>query len=222
MNPKYSIIIPVREEPYINNLVKDIKKNINNCEIIIVDKSKIVPIFSEKNVYVIKQRSNGLGNAILEGLNHSKGDVIATMDGDGSHDAADLKKMLEKIPEYDIAIGSKLVEGGRTEDTFSRRILTIVFDNLARLILGIKVKDPMTGFMVVKRGVLERIRLRPKGFKIVLEILFKSKAAKVVEVPITFHKRKAGTSKVGFNVKGLKEVFRILRLIIELRLGVDG
>jgi dolichol-phosphate mannosyltransferase len=76
----------------------------------------------------------------------------------------------------------------------------------------------MTGFMVVKRSVIKRIKLKPKGYKIVLEVIYKSKAS-VAEVPIIFHKRKAGKSNVGFNTKGIKEAFRIFSLIIELRRG---
>jgi len=218
---KYSLILPCKEEPYIYKLVQEIQEKIKNHEIIIVDKSKVTPVFSDKNVTVVRQKSNGLGMAILEGLKVAKGEFIAVLDCDGSHDPDDLKKLLAKMPEYDIAIGSKLVKGGKTEDPFSRRIVTMLFDNLARFLLNIKLKDPMTGFMVIKRSVLENIELSPKGFKIVLEILYKSKAtkSKVAEVPITFHKRKAGESKVGFNVKGLKEAFRILYLILELRFG---
>jgi dolichol-phosphate mannosyltransferase len=218
---KYSLILPCKEEPYIYKLVQEIQKKIKNHEIIIVDKSKIKPVFSYKNVIVIDQKSSGIGMAFLEGLKIAKGEFIAVLDCDGSHDVNDLKRLLTKMPEYDIAIGSKLVKGGKTEDELSRRIVTRCFNLLARLILGIKVNDSMTGFMVVKKSVLEKIKLKPKGFKIVLEVLYKSKSinAKVAEVPITFHKRKSGESKVGFNIKGLKEAFRILKLMIELRKG---
>jgi len=213
-----SILIPTKNEPYIQTLVNEINKEIKQKhEIIIIDKSK--KKHKLRGAKVIRQISDGLGNAILEGFKLSRGDIIATMDGDGSHDTKDLKKMLEKIPRYDIVIGSKLVKGGKTEDPFSRKIVTIGFSIITRLILGIKVKDSMTGFMVVKRKILEKIKLRPKGFKIVLEVIYKSKA-KIAEVPITFHKRKAGESKVGFNIKGLKEAFRIFNLIIKLKIGI--
>jgi len=215
---KYSIILPCKEEPYVYKLVQEIQEKIKDHEIIIVDKSKVMPVFLDKNVTVVRQKSNGLGMAFLEGLKIAKGKYIAILDCDGSHDPEDLKKLLAKMPEYDIAIGSKLVKGGKTEDSLSRRIMTMFFDGLARFILGLSVKDPMSGFMVVKRSILERIKLRPKGYKIVIEIIYKSKA-NVVEVPITFHKRKAGETKVGFNIKGFKEFFNIIGLLLELRFG---
>ncbi len=76
----------------------------------------------------------------------------------------------------------------------------------------------MSGFAVIRRGVFERIKLRPRGFKIVLETLYKSKA-NVFEHPITFRERMGGESKVGFNLRGLKEAWRILSLLVNLRIG---
>jgi dolichol-phosphate mannosyltransferase len=213
-----SILIPTMNEPYIQELVNRINSVVRKKhEIIVIDKSSVTPKLC--GAKVIRQRSSGLGNAVLEGLKASKGDVIAMMDGDGSHDPNDLKKLIGKIPRYDIAVGSKLVKGGKTEDEYSRRIVTFVIGNFARIVMGLDVKDSMTGFMVIKRNTFESVKLNPKGFKLVLEVLYKSKKtkAKVAEVPITFHKRVAGESKVGFNYKGLKEFARIINLILELR-----
>ena len=214
-----SILIPTKNEPLIQELVNRLNKTIKRKhEILVIDKSHRSPKL--RGAKVIRQKSNGLGNAVIEGISIAKGDIIAVMDGDGSHDPEDLNNMLKKLPKYDIAIGSKLVKGGRTEDSFSRRIVTRITNSIARTILGLDIKDLMTGFIVIKRSVLERINLRPKGYKFVLEIIYKSKA-KVVEVPITFHRREAGESKVGFNMKGIKEFSRIILLLIELRLGVN-
>lgn len=215
-----SVIIPAKDEPYLQTLVDGINREVRQGhEIIVVDKSAAAP--RVRGARVLRQKSDGLGNAILEGLKRSGGDVIAVMDADGSHDPADLRRMLGKIPQYDIVLGSKLVRGGKTEDSYPRRVVTLFLGAIARTCLGVDVRDPMTGFMVIKRSVLKKIRLRPRGFKIVMEVLYKSKAlnARVVEVPITFHKRKAGESKVGFNSKGLKEFSRIINLMVELRSG---
>jgi dolichol-phosphate mannosyltransferase len=213
------MLIPTKNEPLVQKLVNKINKTIKQKhEIIIIDKSYRKPKI--RGAFVLRQESNGLGNAVLEGLKFAKGNIIAVMDGDGSHDPDDLKKMLKKIPKYDIVIGSKLVLGGRTEDSLSRKIVTRVTNFFARTILGLKVKDPMTGFIVLKRSILKRINLRPKGYKFVVEIIYKSKA-RVSEVPITFHKREGGETKVGFNLKGFKEFFRIIILLFELRLGVN-
>jgi len=212
-----SIIIPTKNEPAIQDLVDEINREIRERhEIIIVDKSDVRPKIKGARVYT--QKSDGLGNAVLEGLKASRGDPIVIMDGDGSHDPKDLANMLKKAKDYEIVMGSKFVPGGRASYSFSRLLVSRVFNTLARIILGIGVRDSMSGFAVIRRGVFKRIALRPKGFKIVIETVFKSKA-NVFEHPITFRERKAGKSKVGFNLRGLREAWRILSLLVNLRLG---
>jgi dolichol-phosphate mannosyltransferase len=212
-----SIIIPIKDEPAIQELIDEINIKIKqNHEIIVVDKSKDAPDID--NGRMISQRSDGLGNAFLEGLSQSRGDVIALMDGDGSHRPEDLNNLLARIGEYDIALGSKLVEGGQSHDTIDRKAVTFAFSLLTRFILWTDIKDPMTGFMAAKRSVFEGLTLKPRGFKIVIEIVYKSRA-KTAEVPILFQERQGGSSKAGFNADGIKEVYRIIKLLLELRLG---
>ncbi|MEM5794336.1 MAG: glycosyltransferase [Candidatus Aenigmatarchaeota archaeon] len=214
---KVSIIIPTKEEPYIQELVNRIYKTLSgfDFEIIIVDKSKVTPKL--KGARVIKQKSNGLGNAILEGLKLAKGEIIVTMDGDGSHRPEDLPKLIEKAKEYDIVIGSKYVKGGKTEDKLYRIFISRVYCLFASLILGLKIKDNMSGFAAIRREVFEKIKLNPRGFKINTEILYKAKkfGFKTTEVPIIFEQRKLGKSKGTF-----REGFRTLRFILELKLGL--
>ena len=170
-----SIIIPIKDEPAIQVLIDEINNEIKqNHEIIIVDKSKVTPNIQDARI--ISQKSDGLGNAFVEGLSKSKGDVIVLMDGDDSHRPVDLDALLSKLEEYDIALGSKLIKGGRTQDTISRKAITIAFSLLTRFILWIDIKDPMTGFMAAKKSVFTDLQLKPRGFKIVIEIVYKSKA----------------------------------------------
>ncbi|MCM8807799.1 MAG: glycosyltransferase, partial [Candidatus Omnitrophica bacterium] len=212
-----SIIIPTKEEPYIQELVNRIYKTLSgfDFEIIIVDKSKVTPKL--KGARVIKQKSNGLGNAVLEGLKLAKGEIIVTMDGDGSHRPEDLPKLIEKAKDYDIVIGSRYVKGGKSEDKFYKIVISRIYCFFASFILGLKVKDNMSGFAVIKRKIFDKISLNPRGFKINTEILYKAKKFnfKVAEVPITFEQRKIGKPKRTF-----KEGLRILMFIIELKLGL--
>jgi len=212
-----SIIIPIKEETGIKEIIDEINNIIKqDHEIIIVDKSTIRPEVRGANI--VDQKSDGLGNAFVEGLSYAKGDIIALMDGDGSHRPQDLLKMLGKIEESEIVLGSKLMEGGVSNDTIGRRIITLLFAWLTRAILWIDIKDPMTGFMVARRNVFNRFKLKPRGFKVVIETVYKSKA-KVIEVPILFRERRTGISKAGFNLKGAREISRIIMLLLELKWG---
>ncbi len=215
-----SVIIPTKNEPYIQELVGKINFELKGIshEIIVVDLSNVPPKL--RGAKLVRQKSKGLGNAFLEGFEVSKGNTIALMDGDGSHSAHDLKKLFQSMNGYDMAWGSKLVSGGKTEDSFSRQLVTLGFSIITRVLLWIPVKDSMSGFAIYRREVLERVRkkLQPRGFKINLEIYYKARAC-AVEVPITFHLRKAGESTAGWNLRGVKEALRILSLLFELRIG---
>jgi dolichol-phosphate mannosyltransferase len=85
------------------------------------------------------------------------------------------------------------------------------------LVLGLKIKDNMSGFAAVRREVYEKVKLNPIGFKINTELLYKAKkfGFKATEVPIIFEERKFGKSK-----GTLKEGLRTLRFILELKFGL--
>lgn len=214
---KISILIPTKNEPFINKLIENLHETLKNWkhEIIVIDKSSAKPKI--KNARLVLQKSDGLGKAILEGLEYTYGDVIVTMDGDGSHDPKYVPKLIEKIKKYDIVIGSRFVKGGKTEDIFYRKVVSAIFRKLTSIILNIDVKDSMSGFSAIKRSVYDKLSLSPRGYKINTEILYKSKKMgfKISEVPIVFHKRMAGrpTPKI---IEGI----RLLIFIFELRIGI--
>jgi dolichol-phosphate mannosyltransferase len=211
-----SVIIPTKDEPYIGRLVKKIHKILSSSEheIIVVDKSKVVP---RVDAVLIRQKLDGLGKAVLEGLELAKGNLIITMDGDGSHRPEDLPKLIEKSRDHDIVIGSKYVKGGKTKDKLYRILVSRACCFLASLILGLRIKDNMSGFAAVKREVYEKIKLNPLGFKINTELLYKAKkfGFTAAEVPIIFEERKLGKSKGTF-----KEGLRIFKFILELKFGL--
>lgn len=86
---------------------------------------------------------------------------------------------------------------------------------IARLIWWINLKDPMTGFMVARKDIFDKIKLTPRGFKVVIEVVTNQKQKKTIEVPITFQERNAGHSKVGFNEHGMVELLRIVVLLLD-------
>jgi len=213
-----SILIPTKEEPYIDKLTREIHKELKiRHEIIVIDKSRIPPKL--KNARVMIQRSDGLGNAILEGLEYAKGSIIVTMDGDGSHRPKDIIRLLRKVDKNDIVIGSRFVKGGVSMDRTHRKLVSLVFRKFASLALGLRVKDSMSGFSCIRKKVYNNLRLDPIGYKINMEIMFKGKDYNICEVPITFLNRKSGKSKAG-SIAGIMEVLRILRYVFELRLGL--
>jgi dolichol-phosphate mannosyltransferase len=140
------------------------------------------------------------------------------MDGDGSHDPKYINEMFKQSKNFDIVVGSKYMPGGRTEDQGRRVIVSKAFNFCITSFLGLKMKDVMSGYAMFNKKIFDRIVLRPKGFKLLMEIVYKSKAP-VKEIPVIFYKRKAGKSKVGYNFSGVKEAWRIFSLAWSLRFG---
>lgn len=216
---KLSIIIPIKDEPYIQTLIDKIhdllRKHKISYEIIVVDKSRHIEKI--ENARHMIQKSNELGNAILEGVKHSIGDFILTMDGDGSHRPEDLIKFVKKMDWYDIIVGSRFVKDGEVHSDPFRIIVSKIYCTIASILLDISVKDNMSGFVATKRKIYETINPNPRGFKINAEVLFKAKkfGFKSVEIPIKFLKRKGGKQK-----SGAMEGLRTLLYLLELKLGI--
>lgn len=209
-----SVLIPIKNEPYVQELVKQIHKVLKaKHEIILIDKSDFLRRIS--GVKLIRQKSNGLGNAVIEGLRFAKGEIIVVMDGDGSHRPEDISKLLERVDDFDIVIGSRFIEGGRTKDPQHRQLVSLIFRKFASFILNLKVEDSMSGFAAFRKTVLRDLKFKPLGYKIIMEIIFKAKNYKICEVPIIFERRRAGKGKAS-----VVEAIRTFKYILELRLGL--
>ena len=161
---------------------------------------------TKPHIHLIRRRQErGLSSAVIEGFNQAKGDVLGVMDADHSHDAQLLTRMIDTInhKEIDCVIGSRKVKGGGAEQwPWRRRLFSAVATGLAYSCAGVSVQDPMSGYFMVTRGLFEGVRakLKPKGYKILLEILGKADKVRTVELPYVFIDRKKGYSKLSFGV----------------------
>ena len=209
---KLSLVIPTyNEKENIQKLLKKIqnefKNNKINGEIIAVDDNspdgagKLLEDLKKqyKNLKVINRKGKlGLSSAVLEGWKIAKGEILGAMDADLSHPPEKISEMLNLIKneKADFTIGSRYVKGGKIEGwNFKRKLMSKTATLLARVYT--KVKDPMTGFFMIKRDCIKNVQLNPKGFKILLEILIKGRYRNVKEIPITFVNRTEGKSKAG-------------------------
>jgi len=207
-----SLVIPTyNEKENIQRLIKKIqeefKENRINGEIIIVDDNspdgtgKILENLNkkQKNLKVIHRNGKlGLSSAVLEGWKIASGKVLGVMDADLSHSPEKIKELFRPIEkgEADFTIGSRYIKGGKIEGwNLKRRLMSKTATLLSRVYT--KVKDPMTGFFMIKKNVIKNVDLNPKGFKILLEIIVKGKYQNIKEVPITFINRVEGKSKAG-------------------------
>jgi dolichol-phosphate mannosyltransferase len=160
----------------------------------------------EEQVEVLhRPRKEGLGPAYLAGfrraLEAGAGFVIE-MDCDFSHDPADLPRLLAAAADSDLVIGSRYVDGGRVENwTPLRKAISRGGSTYSRLVLGLQVRDLTGGFKCFRREVLEAIPLgsiSSRGYAFQVELTYRAAQAgfRIVEIPIVFHERRAGASKM--------------------------
>lgn len=140
----------------------------------------------------------GLASAVVAGIDAATGSIVVVMDADGSHDPAALPAMVELVRtrSAEFVLGSRWLSGGDAAGLDGyRRVISAGAQLLARPLVA--VTDPMSGFFAVRREVVGRSPLSPRGFKIALEILARCRPSPVAEVPIRFRPRFAGASKLG-------------------------
>ncbi len=144
----------------------------------------------------------GLAGACIEGMMSSSAGVIAVMDCDLQHDESILPTMLQKLRDgADLVVATRYTEGGSAGQGFSswRRQATEAATRLTNTLLKTEVSDPMSGFFMVRRDLLDEIapKLSTGGFKILLDILASRPAElRIAEVPYAFRARQHGQSKL--------------------------
>jgi dolichol-phosphate mannosyltransferase len=210
--PRLSIIVPTYQE--VSNLpllVSDITSAlapvIPDWELMVIDdnsqdgslevcqqlRAEGVPI-----TIVVRTHARGLSSAVVEGFAYAQSPVLLVMDADLSHPAAAIPRLYQAVVEgAEFAIGSRYVLGGGTDDQWStyRWLNSKVAALLAKPLVSLS--DPTAGFFAFPRSLLSRCeQLNPVGYKIALEILVKSRATRIQEIPIHFRSRQFGKSKL--------------------------
>jgi len=164
-----------------------------------------------------RTRKEGLGPAYIAGFREALAqgaELILEMDADFSHDPAYLPRLLEAAQRADLVIGSRYVEGGGVSDWSAlRRGISRGGSAYARLVLGVRVRDLTGGFKCFRREVLETIDLDAvdaRGYAFQIEVTYRALQAgfKVVEVPIVFRDRQAGSSKMDGSIV-LEAIWRV-------------
>ena len=129
-------------------------------------------------------------------------DYVIQMDADLSHDPSDILKFLDKINAFDVVIGSRYKTGVNVVNwPLSRLFLSYMANIYARIFTGMKIYDLTSGFKCIKIDVLKNIdidSIKSEGYSFQIEVNFLSwtKKYKIHEVPIIFHDRTVGESKM--------------------------
>lgn len=229
---KLSIIVPTyNESQNIVRMLDSIAETLSpykGSEIIVVDDNspdgtaemakshaKIISTKKKIRIEIISRNGKfGLSSAIVKGVQSATGDFLVIMDGDFSHPPQVIPSIIQALQDsnYDIVIASRYVKGGSIIGwPFKRRLMSKGATKIARYGLGIDVKDPVSGFFAFRRDIINGLKFDAIGYKMLLEILVKTKGARVKEIPYTFTNRRIGTSKLDANV-----MFNYLRAVMRL------
>jgi glycosyltransferase involved in cell wall biosynthesis len=218
-----SVVVPVfNEELTIGNVIKRLALVMQKLgfkyEIIVVDdcsadRSLHFSKMSGVKVFSLKIHM-GKGYALRAGFAKAKGEIITTIDSDGSHRPEELPRLLTPVLQNksDLVIGSRYL--GQTPVAAKKLNIAGVrlFNFLVKILTGIGVSDSQSGYRAMKSAVLRSMSLKSGGYEIESEILVKTAryGFSVVEVPISFEQRTYGTSRLDPMLDGFKILLSIL------------
>jgi dolichol-phosphate mannosyltransferase len=174
-------------------------------EIVVVDDNspdgtgRIVDALIDRYPLTVVHRAGklGLGSAVMEGFEAARAPIVGVMDADFSHPPAVLADLLAHMRRTgaDVVVGSRYIEGGAAENWPFGRLLMSRFACVLAWPLT-PVRDPTSGFFLIRRDIIRGVKIRAGGFKILLELLMRSPVRTVAEVPYVFVDRAIGASKM--------------------------
>jgi len=154
---------------------------------------------------VVRPAKMGLGTAYVEGFRFAIRNGYAfvfEMDADFSHNPVEIPNFLRATDQADLVIGSRYTNGVRVLNWPINRLLLSYFANVyTRFMLGLPLHDATGGYKCYRRSVLEAIdlsRIHSNGYAFQIEMSYKAwkKGFRLTEIPIVFHDRRSGQSKM--------------------------
>ncbi len=221
-----SIVIPVYNEAQtIGSVIERVQVAMKplglNYEIIVIDDSSFDDSLKVAKRYPVRLYSltlhGGKGVGLRAGFAKVKGDIIVTIDSDGSHSPEELPKLLYPLlnNEADLVIGSRYLHAKGVAAKKLNVFGVKLFNLIIQTFIGVYVTDSQSGYRAMKREVLDIQHLKSCGYEIETEMLVKTAKSRfrVFEVPISFTQRTYGSS----GVDHLHDGFRIFVSIVSAR-----
>jgi len=147
-----------------------------------------------------REQQTGLASAVVAGIEAARGFAVCVMDGDLQHPPQIVPRLLAAVEAgADIAVASRYMPGGSRAglDGLARNFVSKSCTWVAQAVFpeARRTSDPLSGFFCCRRAAVSGIELKPRGFKILLELLVCTPGLRVQDVPFVFASRLAGESK---------------------------
>lgn len=204
--PAISVVVPLwNEELNVDPLVERVREALRNetrsVEIILVDDASNDSTWDrirqaqrrEPRIRAVRLlRHSGQSAALWAGFSASRGEVVATLDGDLQNDPADLPWMLQKLDNYEMVCGVRT----KRQDNAIRRVSSAIARWARKAALGVDFRDTGCNLRVFKRDLVQKL-FPFNGLHRFMPVLAHYTGHRVLEVPVTHHPRTAGKSKYG-------------------------
>jgi glycosyltransferase involved in cell wall biosynthesis len=229
------VVIPAfNEEESIEYVVRDFRELVH--EVFVVDNSSsdgTARVARESGARVETVRLKGYGDTILHGLDRAGGTILVVVEADCSFRARDLSKILEYLKDADMVVGTRTTREMIEQGTNMRgpvrwgNVLVAKFVELLWWAQEPRFTDVGCTYRALWRDTYQKIRplLCGTGPELSPEMMIAALQARrrVIEVPVTYHKRMAGTSKHSANYWRIsRTALRMLRTILRHRLGLSS
>ncbi|MDJ1113869.1 glycosyltransferase [Microbacterium dauci] len=228
-----SIIVPTfNEGPNVDELLRRVGAALDGrvFEVVFVDDSTddtpaVIAAAAASAAFPVRlihreTATAGLGGAVVEGFRAATSRWCLVMDGDLQHPPEDIPRLIERAEhgDVDVVIASRYASGGTSKGLAdaTRTAVSRASTGLTKAMFPRKLSgcsDPMTGFFLIDTDEVDLDELRPRGFKILLEILAR-RQLRTAEIPFDFAQRYAGESKATFT-----QGVRFLTQLAMLRFG---
>lgn len=222
-SPQLSVVVPLfNEEESVRALVEQINGVLERLgrkyEIVLVDDGstdKTLDILADlaRNMPFLRvvsfRRNYGQTPAMTAGIEHARGEVIVTMDGDLQNDPRDIPTFLEHIEGgYDVVIGWR---HNRQDRLITRRIPSIIANWLIGRVTGVPVKDNGCSLKAYRSAVIQRVPLYSEMHRFIPAMLSLS-GARIIEIKVNHRARQFGVSKYG-----LSRIYKVLFDLITIK-----
>lgn len=223
------ILCTYNESKCIEITINEINKKLNFPNIIIVDDNspdgtaEIIERLKLSNINLIKRKERGLASAFMVGLNHSKKNYIGWVDSNMPNIISKYIQMIEQLDNYEFILLSRYIKGGGDKRALIRSSSSYVFNLLARLILGNKIKDYTSGLFVSNKKIFENINLENFSHgEFTIELMFNllKKEIKILELPFVQPYEFQNNSKSFPNLfKFILLGFKYIKTIFKLKIN---
>ena len=213
-----TLIIPTKKEAEsLPTFLKEIESY--NCKKLIVlekediETKKILEKFN--NIKVLEQKSNGYGNALIEGINNVQTDFCCIINADGSMDPKYLEEMRKLCENKDLIFASRYQKpgGGSDDDNFVTIIGNAVFTFLGNFLFKLKISDILYTYILGRTSSFKKLDLKNYDFRICVEIPIKAKILNMEYSCMPSHEREriGGKKKVNAIKDGLLILSEIVK-----------